>query len=278
MVSQPQVGKLLQQIGYSLQAPRKTDEGGNHPERDAQFRYIRQHVTLFQAKGWPIISVDAKKKEPIGNYRNTGREYHKKGQPVAVKVYDFVDKTLGKVTPYGIYDVNKNTGFVNVGVSADTSEFAVNSIRTWWREQGQKTYSNAHALLILADGGGSNGSRVRLWKVELQQLVNELGMLIYVCHYPPGTSKWNPIEHRMFPHISHNWRGEPLCSRAMVVERIKTTTTKTGLHIDAQLDERNYEKGKKVSDEELNAVNITRAEFQGKWNYIIYPTQTTENV
>jgi transposase len=277
-VSQPQVGKLLKRLGYSLQAPRKTDEGGNHPDRDVQFTYIHEQMTIFQAQGWPIISVEAKKKEKIGNYGNTGREYRKKGQPVQVKVYDFVDKTLGKVIPYGIYDVSTNTGFVNVGGSYDTAEFAVNSIRAWWRHQGVENYPNAQALLIVADGGGSNGSRVRLWKVELQRLANELSLSIHVCHYPPGTSKWNPIEHRMFCHISHNWRGQPLCSREVVVNLMNSTTTKTGLRILACLDERVYEKGKKMTDEELDTVNITRAVFQGKWNYIIHPIQSNQKV
>ena len=193
-------------------------------------------------------------------------------------MYDFVDKTLGKVTPYGIYDINNKRGFVNVGVSYDTAEFAVNSIRAGWRHQGMENYPTAQALLIVADGGGSNGSRVRLWKVELQRLAHELGFPIYVCHYPPGTSKWNPIEHRMFCHISHNWRGQSLCSREIVVNLINSTTTQTGLRLLAYLDEQVYEKGKKVTDEELDAVHITRAEFQGKWNYIIHPIQSNQKV
>jgi hypothetical protein len=270
-ISQPQVGKLLRGLGYSLQAPRKTDEGGEHPDRDAQFTYINAQVKIFQARGLPVISVDTKKKENIGNYANKGREYKPKGQPTPVKVYDFVDKTLGKVAPYGIYDIGRNEGLVNVGISHDTAEFAVHSIRTWWYEMGQPVYPAASALLITADGGGSNGSRVRLWKLELQKLADELHMDIHVCHFPPGTSKWNKIEHKMFCYISQNWRGRPLISRETVVQLISNTTTTTGLRIRAELDEKVYKKGRKVSDEELATVNIERATFQGKWNYTIKP-------
>lgn len=272
-VSQPHVGKLLDDLGYSLQAPRKTEEGGTHPDRDAQFLSIHAQVYALYICGGPTISVDAKKKENIGNYRNAGREYQKKGQPVTVKVYDFVDKTLGKVVPYGIYDMGRNEGFVNVGVSADTAEFAVNSIRKWWETMGRTAYPYAPALLITADGGGSNSSRSRLWKVELQRLANELAMAIHVCHYPPGTSKWNKIEHRLFAYISKNWRGKPLISRDAVVHLISHTTTQQGLTIRAQLDEQVYEKGRKVSDEALAAVNIERATFHGEWNYIIHPSR-----
>lgn len=271
-ISQRQVGTLLAGLGYSLQAPRKTEEGGEHPDRDAQFTYLNEYVKAFQAQGLPVISVDTKKKEKIGKYANIGREYQKTGQPQRVKVYDFVDQTLGKVAPYGIYDIGRNEGFVNVGISHDTAEFAVNSIRTWWYEMGLPAYSTAPALLITADGGGSNGSRVRLWKVELQALANELNRGIHVCHFPPGTSKWNKIEHKMFCYISKNWRGRPLISREAVVKLISSTTTTTGLRIRAKLDETVYKKGRKVSDEELSAVNIERASFHGEWNYIIHPT------
>jgi hypothetical protein len=271
IISQPQVGKLLVGLGYRLQAPRKTEEGGAHPDRDAQFTYINAQVKRFQALGLPVISVDTKKKENIGNYANKGREYEPQGQPRPVKVYDFVDKKLGKVAPYGIYDIGRNEGFVNVGISYDTAEFAVNSIRTWWYEMGQSVYPSATTLFITADGGGSNGSRVRLWKIELQKLANELHMEIHVSHFPPGTSKWNKIEHKMFCYISQNWRGRPLINRETVVKLISNTTTTTGLRIRAKLDEHVYKKGRKVSDEELATVNIERATFQGKWNYTIKP-------
>jgi hypothetical protein len=271
-VSPSEIGKLLtKELGYSLQALRKTQEGGTHPDRDAQFGYIDAQVKTFLAQGWPVISVDAKKKENLGNYANKGREYQKKGEPVQVNVYDFVNKTLGQAIPYGIYDIGRNEGFVNVGISYDTAKFAVNSIRHWWKNMGHSIYATALALLITADGGGSNGSRVRLWKVELQRLADELGMQLYVCHYPPGTSKWNKIEHRMFCYISQNWRGKPLSSREVIVKLISHTTTTAGLTITAQLDEQPYEKGRNVTDEELAAVNIERAAFHGEWNYIIKP-------
>jgi hypothetical protein len=270
-ISQPQVGKLLVKLEYSLQAPSKTQEGGDHLDRDAQFNYINEQVKAFQAHGLPVISVDTKKKENIGNYANKGREYHKKGQPLQVKVYDFVDKKLGKVAPYGIYDMGKNEGFVNVGISHDTAEFAVNSIRTWWFQMGQPEYLNPTDLLLTADCGGSNGYRVRLWKIELQKLADELDLSIHVCHFPPGTSKWNKIEHKMFCYITKNWRGRPLCSRGTVVKLIGNTTTVKGLKIKAKLDENIYEKGRTVTDEELAAVNIAYADFHGEWNYTIKP-------
>ncbi len=278
-VSVSHVRTLLKNpLGYSLQAPRKTKEGGDHPDRDAQFRYIQNTLNAFQARGWPTISVDAKKKEKIGNYTNTGREYYQKGDSPEVKVYDFVDKILGKVVPYGIDDIGRNEGFVNVGIGADTAKFAVNSIRAWWHQKGRTVSRTAPTILITADGGGSNSSRVRLWKVELQKLATEMGRSLYVCHYPPGTSKWNKIEHRMFAHISINWRGKPLVSREVVVRLIEKTTTKTGLTITVQLDERVYEKGIKVTDKELAAVNIERATFHGEWNYVINPTQRIKKV
>jgi hypothetical protein len=272
-ISPMSVGALLDELDYSLQAPSKTREGGDHPDRDAQFRYIDHMIQWFQWCGWPTLSIDAKKKENIGDFRPVGREYHPKGHPPPVRVYDFVDRRLGKVTPYGIYNMGRNQGFVNVGVSADTAEFAVNSLRKWWYLLGRQEYPSASAWLLAADGGGSNGSRTRLWKTELQQLVNEIMCAIYVCHYPPGTSKWNRIEHRMFSEISDNWRGEPLTSREVVVNRIANTKTSTGLTILAQLDERIYETGRKISDEELAAVHIERANFHGEWNYVIKPNR-----
>jgi len=270
-MSQPQVGKLLDALDYSLQAPKKTEEGGNHPDRDVQFTYIYDLIAALHMCGGPTLSVDAKKKENIGNYANTGREYQKKGHPVSVKVYDFVDKSLGKVVPYGIYDIGRNEGFVNVGISANTAEFAVNSIRKWWYALGRTAYPYAPAWLITADGGGSNSSRSRLWKAELQRLANEVKLNISVCHDPPGTSKWNKIEHRMFSYITANWRGKPLTSRETVVNLIGDTTTTTGLRILAQLDEQTYEKGRAISDEEFAAINIERETFHGEWNYIIKP-------
>lgn len=270
-ISAPTVGKLLKGLGYSLQAPSKTEEGGDDEDRDAQFNHINKKVTEFQSQGKAVISVDAKKKENIGNYSNKGREYQPKGQPERVKVYDFVDKEKGKVTPYGIYDSRRNEGFVNVGISSDTAEFAVNSIRKWWNEMGKSIYEDTPAILITADGGGSNGSRVRLWKIELQKLANELKKEIHVCHFPPGTSKWNKIEHKMFCYISGNWRGKPLTTRQVVVNLIGNTTTKTGLKIQAQLDENIYQKGKKISDAQLAKVNLVKDEFHGNWNYIIKP-------
>lgn len=263
---------------YSLQAPRKTKEGRQHPDRDAQFEYIQQHIQVFQGQGWPIISVDAKKKEKIGNFTNGGREYSPSGHAPEVNVYDFVDKNLGKAVPYGIYDLQHHAGFVNLGGSSDTAEFAVNSLRCWWKSLACWLYASVPALLITADGGGSNGSRVRLWKYELQTFANEFGLSLHVCHYPPGTSKWNKIEHRMFGQIAKNWRGRPLQSREEIVQLIAHTTTTTGLHITVHLDERLYETGKKVTDDALATLNIERAEFHGEWNYIIHPTQTIKKV
>lgn len=274
-VSPPTVSKLLKELGYSLQAPSKTEEGGNHPDRDAQFNYINGQARQFQESGQATISVDTKKKENIGNYANKGREYQPKGKPDRVNVYDFIDKKKGKAAPYGIYDMGRNEGFVNVGISSDTAEFAVNSIRKWWYKMGKALYGHTFALLITADCGGSNGNRVRLWKIELQKLADELKKDIYVCHLPPGTSKWNKIEHRMFCHISENWRGRALISRQAVVNLISNTTTETGLKIQAELDENIYQKGRKVSDRELAEVNLVKAEFHGEWNYSIKPKNTT---
>lgn len=273
-ISHTQVGRLLKTLEYSLQALRRREEGGRHPDRDAQFVYIHQQIYTVALCGGPALSVDAKKKENIGNYANNGREYHKKGQAPSVNVYDFVDPHLGKVAPYGIYDIGRNDGFVNVGISADTAEFAVNSIRKWWHFIGRAAYPYAPAILITADGGGSNSARSRLWKVELQRFVNELALSIGVCHYPPGTSKWNKIEHRLFAPISQNWRGKPLTTRETVVNFIRHTTTEQGLQIHAQLDERVYQRGRKISDEELAEVNIERAGFHGEWNYTIHPNRS----
>lgn len=270
-VSQRTVVTLLADLGYSLQATRKTQEGQGHPDRDAQFRYITARVKQVQAAGQPVISVDAKKKELVGRFANKGREWHPKGQPDAVQVHDFVDPALGKVTPYGVYDVGANQGWVSVGIDHDTAEFAVATIGCWWQEMGQVLYPGAAALLILADGGGSNSSRTRLWKVALQQWADEVGLRIQVCHFPPGTSKWNKIEHRMFCHISQNWRGRPLTSREVIVQLISQTTTQQGLTIKAALDEQAYPTGTKVSEEQWDALALERDEFHGDWNYRLIP-------
>lgn len=258
-------------MNYSLQANKKTHEGTKEqPDRDAQFTYIKKKTNTFQRQHQPIISVDTKKKENVGNYKNSGREYRKKGKPREVNVYDFKGE-LGKAAPYGIYDMTYNTGWVSVGISHDTAEFAVNSLRRWWYDMGTGFYPNARKLFLTADCGGSNGYRVRLWKTELQKLANEIGQVIHVSHYPPGTSKWNKIEHRMFSFISQNWRGQPLTDYVTIVSLICHTTTDDGLSIKAMLDENTYEKGKKVSDEELSHVNIYRYKFHGDWNYKISP-------
>jgi len=274
-ISQRKVCDLLKELDYSLQSNRKTEEEGDHPDRNAQFEYINESVKSFQQRGLPSISVDTKKKENIGNYINKGKTYRKKGDPEKVKVYDFIDKELGKVAPYGIYDLSANEGFVNVGISHDTAEFAVNSIKSWWYEMGKMQYGGASELLITADCGGSNGYRVRLWKVELQKFADETGMSINVCHFPPGTSKWNKIEHKMFCYITQNWRGKPLITRETVVNLIGNTKTKSGLKIRVKLDENIYEKGKEVTDEELKTVHIEKANFHGEWNYKIKPRNTT---
>lgn len=270
-LSHQTVSVLLAEQGYSLQANRKTSEGSEHPDRDAQFGFIKDKVKDFQHSRQPVISVDTKKKELIGEYKNGGREYHKKGQAPQVNVYDFLDKEKGKAAPYGVYDLDKNKGWVSVGISSDTAEFAVNSIRRWWFEMGKDTYEGTTALYINADGGGSNGARNRLWKRELQKLANELKMDIHVSHFPPGTSKWNKIEHRMFSFISINWRGKPLLDTATIVNLISNTTTKTGLEIKAALDENIYQKGIKVSDEDFQKINLQKDSFHGEWNYIIQP-------
>lgn len=270
-VSQRTVCDLLAELDYSLQATRKTHEGGHQADRDAQFSHIAATAAQYQTAGDPVVSVDTKKKELVGDFKNHGREWQPKGRPEDVRVYDFIDPQLGKVAPYGVYDVGANQGWVSVGITHDTATFAVESIRRWWREMGQPLYPMARRLLITADCGGSNGYRVRLWKVELQKLADELGLLVQVCHFPPGTSKWNKIEHRMFCHITQNWRGRPLVSREVVVNLIGNTTTTAGLRIQAQLDDRDYPAGVKVSDQELAALSLERDEFHGEWNYRLKP-------
>jgi len=270
-VSQRTVCDLLAQLNYSLQSVRKTREGGQHPDRDAQFQYIAQMVGRYQRQRQPVISVDTKKKELIGDFKNAGREWQPAGQPEQVRVHDFIDKDLGKVAPYGVYDLTANEGWVSVGIDHDTAEFAVQSIKRWWIEMGRALYGKAKRLLITADCGGSNGYRVRLWRVELQRLADELGLQVQVCHFPPGTSKWNKIEHRMFCHITNNWRGRPLLTRQVVVNLIGSVSTAQGLRVKAALDENAYEAGIKVSDADLDAVSIERDEFHGEWNYRIRP-------
>jgi hypothetical protein len=271
--SERSVNRLLHSLGYSLRSNRKTIEGKGHPDRDAQFQYINRRVKAFQRQGQPVVSVDAKKKELVGQFRNGGREWRPKGQPEEVEVYDFAKKDLGKAIPYGIYDQTTDTGWVSVGVDHDTAEFAVETLRRWWRNMGRRVYSRADRLLITADGGGSNGRRCRLWKVELQGLADETGLRISVCHFPPGTSKWNKIEHRMFCHITENWRSRPLVSREVVVNLIGHTTTKTGLAIRSELDESSYPTGRKISDEQMEELSIKRDKFHGEWNYSILPRQ-----
>ena len=270
-VSQRTVCDLLATLGYSLQSTRKTREGGNHPDRDAQFQHIAHHLAQYQTAGDPVISVDTKKKELIGDFKNGGQEWQPSGKPEAVRVYDFIDPDVGKVAPYGVYDLTTNQGWVSIGIDHDTAEFAVESIRRWWREMGQPLYPKAARLLITADCGGSNGYRVRWWRIQLQKLADELGLTIQVCPFPPGTSKWNKIEHRMFCYITQNWRGRPLLSREVVVNLIGNTTTAGGLKIHAALDENTYQPGIKVSDQELAELAIEREDFHGEWNYKIMP-------
>lgn len=271
IVSERTVNRLLHQLGYSLQSNRKTREGHDHPDREAQFQYIHRRAQAFQKQRQPVISVDTKKKELVGHYRNNGQEWHPRGQPTEVNVHDFPDEVLGKVIPYGVYDEATNTGWVSVGVDHDTAEFAVETVRRWWRHMGSQVYPKAKRLLITADGGGSNGRRCRLWKVELQRLANEIGLGISVCHFPPGTSKWNTIEHRMFCHITENWRGRPLVSREVVVNLIGHTTTTTGLAIRSALDENSYPTGREVTEQQMESLAIKRDKFHGEWNYTIRP-------
>jgi Rhodopirellula transposase DDE domain len=271
VVSERTVNRLLHDLGYSLQSNRKTIEGKGHPDRDAQFRYINRRAKAFQRQGQPVVSVDTKKKELVGPYRNGGRERQPKGQPEKVKVHDFLDKGLGKAIPYGVYDMAANTGWVSVGVDHDTAEFAVETLRRWWDRMGRRVYPQAKKLLITADGGGSNGSRCRLWKVELQRLADEIGLSISVSHFPPGTSKWNKIEHRMFCHITENWRGRPLVSREVVVNLIGGTRTKAGLEIRSELDGGCYPIAREVTDQQMDGLLIKREKFHGEWNYTIRP-------
>jgi DDE family transposase len=272
-VSHVKVARMLRDRGYSLQSDRKVEEGGDHPDRDAQFRHIYDKVDAFQTSGDPVISVDAKKKELVGNYKNPGREWHPEGDAPPVNVYDFIGEG-GKVTPYGVYDLKRNEAWVNVGTDHDTAEFAVQGIRGWWMTMGREAYPEATRLLVTADGGGSNGSRNRLWKVELQRLADETGLQIDVCHFPPGTSKWNKIEHRLFSVISQNWRGRPLVSHEVIVNTIAAATTKTGLRVRAQLDGSTYEAGRKVTDDQMEALHLTRDAFHGEWNYVLAPVAT----
>lgn len=267
------VAELLHEMGYSLQANRKVREGVEHPDRDAQFRYINNQVQKAIASGEPAISVDTKKKELVGDFKNEGREWHPKGQPEEVRVHDFKIKALGRVAPYGVYDIGENVGWVSVGTDHDTAEFAVATIRNWWRSMGSLIYPCARNILITADGGGSNGSRLRLWKTELQRFVDEIAVPVTVCHFPPGTSKWNKIEHRLFSFITQNWRGKPLVSHEVIVNLIAATTTESGLRVHAEIDASEYPLGKKVTDEELAGVNIQRHEFHGEWNYTILPSK-----
>jgi hypothetical protein len=273
-VSARKVAALLKGADYSLQGNRKTREGGKHVDRDAQFRHINTRVSAAQARGQPVISVDAKKKELVGDFKNGGKEWQPKGRPQEVRVYDFIDKApdKGRVTPYGVYDLTANEGWVSVGTDHDTARFAAQTIGKWWREMGRARYPQAKELLITADGGGSNSSRCRLWKVALQELADATGLVLNVCHFPPGTSKWNKIEHRLFCHVTQNWRGKPLVSHDLIVKLIGSTTTAKGLKVKAALDTDRYQSGIKVSNRELEAVRITRDEFHGEWNYSVSPT------
>jgi hypothetical protein len=265
------VARLLKQAGYSLQANRKTQEGASHPDRNAQFEYIGRRVTACQKQGQPVVSVDTKKKELVGEFKNAGQEWNPKGEPQKVNTHDFPDKKMGKAIPYGVYDLASNEGWVSVGIDHDTARFAAASILRWWREMGSARFPRATKLMITADGGGSNSSRNRLWKVALQELANETDLKLQVCHFPPGTSKWNKIEHRLFCFITKNWRGRPLTSYQTIVNLIGSTTTKTGLTVRAALDTTQYETGIKITDQELAHVNCKRAAFHGDWNYTIRP-------
>ena len=270
-ISADTVRKELVKLGFSRQSNRKADEGSKHPDRNAQFAHINAKVVAAQAAGQPVISVDTKKKELVGNFKNGGTDYRPKGDPRRVNVHDFEDKQLGKVVPYGVYDVAANAGFVSVGITSDTAEFAVQAIRCWLERMGKRRYPKARQLTITADCGGSNGARVRLWKVELQKLADETGLVLHVHHYPPGTSKWNRIEHRLFCHITQNWRGRPLTDRVAVVELIGATTTKAGLKVECALDPRTYQKGIRISDAEMQGLDITGDTFHPEWNYTINP-------
>jgi Rhodopirellula transposase DDE domain len=270
-VSPRTVARLLRAAGYSLQANRKTREGAHHPDRNAQFAFINRRVARYQRRGWPVLSVDTKKKELLGDFRNGGREWQPEGRPERVRVHDFMDKELGKAIPYGVYDVTRNRGWVSVGVDHDTARFAVAALRRWWQRTGAVDFPRAPGVLITADGGGSSGSRNRLWKVALQEWADESGWSVAVSHFPPGTSKWNRVEHRLFCHITSNWRGRPLVSLEAVVQLIARTTTEAGLVVEAEADTHHYPTGIRVSDEELHAVRLRREPFHGEWNYTIRP-------
>jgi len=268
-VSETKVGRLLHDLGYSLQVVRKTREGEQSPDRNAQFEHINRTAKKFMAKGQPVVSVDTKKKELVGDFKNGGSEWQPKGAPESVRVHDFIDKELGKVIPYGVYDTGRNEAWVSVGVDHDTAEFAVATLSRWWREMGRKAYPDATKLLVTADGGGSNSPRTRLWKVELQRFADASGLDISVCHFPPGTSKWNKIEHRLFSQITQNWRGRPLVSRETVVSLIRATTTTSGLRVRSKLDTRRYQVKKPVTEEQLDGVSLKRHRFRGDWNYTV---------
>ncbi|MDQ6738523.1 MAG: ISAzo13 family transposase [Gemmatimonadota bacterium] len=270
-ISPTLVGRLLHQLGYSLQVVRKTREGKQSPDRNEQFEHINRTAKAFMKRGQPVVSVDTKKKELIGDFKNGGREWQPKGEPEPVRVHDFIDKELGKVIPYGIYDTGRNEAWVSVGVDHDTAEFAVATLERWWREMGKKAYPDAKELLVTADGGGSNASRSRLWRVELQRFADATGLKVNVCHFPPGTSKWNKIEHRLFSHVTQNWRGRPLLTREAVVALICSTTTKAGLRVKARLDRRGYPTGKKVADADIKRIHLNPHSFHGEWNYVICP-------
>jgi hypothetical protein len=271
------VAKLLNDYGYSLQANRKTREGPSHPDRDTQFRYINDLVRRFQSKAQPAISVDTKKKELVGDFKNAGRDWRPKGSPESVRVHDFIIPELGKAIPYGVYDLNRNEGWVSVGIDHDTASFAVNAIRRWWKLMGKPCYGRATSLLITADAGGSNGPRVRLWKWELQRFSNRTGLSITACHFPPGTSKWNKIEHRLFSYIATNWRGKPLINLAAIVSLIGSTTTKSGLRVRTEIDHGRYPKGAVVTEEQMAKINLQPHRFHGDWNYTIHPEVKARN-
>jgi hypothetical protein len=274
-ISAGTVANMLRDLGYSLQANRKTREGANHPDRNAQFEYISRQVRRLQKRGQPVVSVDTKKKELVGDFKNAGQEWRPQGEPEEVRVHDFMDRAKGKVIPYGVYDLANNQGWVSVGIHRDTAQFAAHTLQHWWEDMGAKRFPRARELLITADGGGSNSYRSRLWKVALQQLADHLGLTLRVCHFPPGTSKWNKIEHRLFSFITQNWRGKPLLSHQTIINLIASTTTQAGLTVHAVLDTNTYETGIKVSDEQMAKLNLKPADFHGEWNYSIAPQRKT---